>query len=140
MTNLNTESRIVQGATAAVRQPAFIDDNGFSLQSGSEVKSITTMTFAPDGKLIVADWKSNALHALSLPKIDTVESGSFNLYGVDNAIAQALDTESNRVRIGKAIFSSTLNQAVLAVEIALETEVNMAIAMVQFSLRVELIS
>ena len=84
--------------------------------------------------------KSNALHALSLPKKETVESGSFNLYGVDSAIAQTLNTERSRVRIGKAMFSSTLNQAVLAVEIALETEVNMAIAMVPFLRRVELIS
>ena len=120
MTNSNTESRIVRGATAAVRQPAFIDRNSFSLQLGVKVKSISAMTFAPDGKLLIADWKSNALHALSLPEIKTAESGSFNLYGVDSAIARSLNTQSDRVRVSKAIFSPKLNQAILAVDIALE--------------------
>lgn len=117
MINSNTQRRIVQGATAAVRQPAFINENNFSLRAGRTVKSISTMTFAPDGKLIVADWKNNALHAISLPDTDTAESSSFNLYGVDSAIAQALHTESDRVRVNQAIFAPKLNKAILAVEI-----------------------
>ena len=128
MTNSNTKRRIVQGATAAVRQPASIDNDSFSLQSPKKVKSISTMTFAPDGKLIVADWKSNALHALSLPEIDTVESTSFNLYGVDNAIAQALNIERDRVRVSKAIFAPTLNQSILAVETTFDLEATVVIA------------
>ena len=127
MTDLNANRHIVRGATAAVSQPAFINGDNFSIKSGT-VKSISTMTFAPDGKLIVADWKSNALHALSLPKIDTVEPGSFNLFGVDSAIAQALNIKRDRIRVSKAIFAPTLNQCILAVETALDLEAAVAIA------------
>ena len=128
MTNLDTIDRTVQGVTTAVRQPAAISSESFTLQSQGVVKSISTMTFAPDGKLIVSDWKSNALHALSLPDTKTAESGSFNLYDVDKAIAQALGTDREQIRVTKAIFETTANKAILAVETGAQPEAPVVIA------------
>jgi hypothetical protein len=80
MTSLAATNRIVRGATAAVSNVAVIENSDFTLKlDNPKVQSVSTMTFAPDGKLVLADWKSNALHTVALPSIEAHESGSFNL-------------------------------------------------------------
>lgn len=130
MTDLQEKrhSHGVRGATAAVSQPATINNEGFALRPNGKVKSISTMTFAPDGKLIVADWKSNALYALSLPDTLPSEPGSFNLCGLDRAIAQTLNKQCEQIRIVKAVFDPASNKAVLAVETSSESEAPAIIA------------
>ncbi|MGC1306991.1 MAG: hypothetical protein WA885_07155 [Phormidesmis sp.] len=128
MTSSKSGNRTIQGATAAVSQPAIVNANGFTLKPSQTVKSVSSMTLAPDGKLIVADWKNNALHAITLPETSATESGSFNLYGVDSAIAQALDTDRQQIRVTKSIFEPTTNKAVLAVETGAQPEDPVVIA------------
>lgn len=117
MINANSVERVSQGAIAAVNRPAVIENSDFTFDSTDlKIRSISTMTFAPDGKLILADWKSNALHAVTLPKREAMESGSFNLCGVDSAISEAIGTRTSKIRISKAIYDTAHNQAILAVE------------------------
>lgn len=115
-------SQGIQGATAAVSQTATISDAGFTLKSNGKVKSISTMTFAPDGKLIVADWKSNALYALALPESVPSAPGSFNICNLDRAIAQALGKRCEQIRVTKVLFDPKSNKSILSVETGSEPE------------------
>ena len=126
-------SKGIQGSTAAVSQSATIGDTGFTLQPNGKVKSLSTMTFAPDGQLIIADWKSNALYSLALPEVIPSAPGSFNVCNLDRAIAQALGKRCEHIRVTKVLFEPTSNKAILSVETGSEPEAPVIIAIFSHS-------
>lgn len=81
---------------------------------GSAVKSISAMSFAPDGRLVVADWRGGALHVLELPAAPaTAEERAFNLSELDAALAKAA---SGRIRATALAFHAPSGRAVIAAE------------------------
>lgn len=105
-----------RAASAAVRTAAKVEGT-LAPSSNSLIRSISAMTWAPDGKLIVADWKSNALFALALPQLSAQAEGSFNLHGVDDAIATSYSTSRDQIQITATIYDQVSQNAVLAVEV-----------------------
>lgn len=79
------------------------------------VKSISAMSFAPDGKLVVADWRGGALHVLDLPAAPAAgEERAFNLTDLDAALAKA--AAGTRVRATALAFDTKSVRAVIAAE------------------------
>ena len=83
-------------------------------QGTGTIRSISAMAFAPDGRLVVADWKGNALHALALPDATPRGDASFNIKDLDAVIAQAEGLGTDRIRPTAVAFDGAANRAVVA--------------------------
>lgn len=93
---------------------AFLASKPSLAQGSGTVRSITAMTFAADGKLVVADWKGDALHSLALPSLPAAQSGSFNIRALDTVIAEAEGLDSHQILATAAIFDPRSGRAVVA--------------------------
>lgn len=81
----------------------------------AKVKSISAMTMAPDGRLVLADWRSGSLHVLDLPKPGgSGKTAAFNLVAFDEALAMA---GSRRVRATALAWQEHAGRAIVAAEI-----------------------
>lgn len=69
-----------------------------SVVAASPVRSVGAMTFVDANTLIVADWRSGELDALELPPVSAGTSRPFNLKDVSTPIAQALHTDTAKLR------------------------------------------
>lgn len=86
-------------------------------KTNTGLRSVSALAWAPDGKVIAADWKAGKLHALALPGARSQKpAGSFNLKGIDGKIATALRVPASQVRFSALLFDRTHNRAVVAGE------------------------
>lgn len=83
-------------------------------QGAGAVRSISAMAMAPDGRLVVADWKGDALHALALPDAVAVPDASFNVMALDVVIAEAEGLGTERVKPTAVAFDTGANRALVA--------------------------
>lgn len=109
LTSAATGAFLMAGGTLLASRSA-------SAQAGGSgpVRSISAMTFAPDGRLVVADWRSDALHALAIPPADAAADASFNVKDLDLVIAEAEGLTVDRVRPTAAAFDAATNRAIVA--------------------------
>jgi hypothetical protein len=75
------------------------------------VQSVSAMTFAPDGRLVVADWRAGALHALELPAAPAGEAGPFNTKRLEAALGAA---DGARARATAVAWDAARRRAVVA--------------------------
>ncbi len=101
------------------------------------------MCVAPDGKLILADWRQNKLHAVALPASAPAAkpaSASFNVMALDAAIGRAMRVAPNQFRATALTVLPESGRAVVAVESESANRTRRAwLAMVDSSGRVEMI-
>ena len=84
-------------------------------RAAAQVRSISAMTLAPDGKLVVADWRAGALHLLDLPAAPPASSDrAFNLTALDAALAKA--GGSREARATALVWHAASGRAVIATE------------------------
>lgn len=84
MTDLDRRSVLAAGSVVA----GLVAAAPLGARNQARVKSISAMTIAPDGRLVLADWRSGALHVLELPAIPaSITQAPFNLTALDQALA-----------------------------------------------------
>ncbi len=97
-------------------------------KSSARVKSISAMTFAPDGKLIVADWRSGALHALSLPLRADTKERSFNVLDLSDRLSAAFGIEANQLRVTASVLHRASQTVVLAIALGRKSDAPVGLA------------
>lgn len=105
-------------------------------QTPARVKSISAMAFAPDGKLIVADWRSGALHALSLPSRPDAKERSFNVSDLSDRLAAAFRLGADQLRVTASALHSASQTVVLAVALGRKSDAPVGLATVDATGRV----
>lgn len=105
-------------------------------RASARVRSISAMTFAPDGRLIVADWRSGALHALSLPTRPQSEERSFNLLDLSDRLASTFGLSADQVRVTACVLHAPTQTVVLAVALGRTTGAAAGLAAVDAAGRV----
>jgi hypothetical protein len=98
--------------------------------TAARVRSISAMAFAPDGKLVVADWRSGALHALSLPSRPAATERSFNVLDLSDRLARAFSTSADQLRVTAAAMNTTTQTVVLAVALGRKAVAPVGLALV----------
>ncbi len=109
-------------------------------QTSSRLQSVSAMTFASDGKLIVADWRGGALFALSLPPIETSKETSFNILNLDELIGNALKIDVSKIRVTAAAFNQQSQTALFAITMGKRVGSPVAIVMVSATGKVQQIN
>ncbi|TAD86845.1 MAG: hypothetical protein EAZ99_19390 [Alphaproteobacteria bacterium] len=110
--DLDRRSLLAVGAVAATLSVAA----PLRARDQATIQSISAMTVAPDGRLIVADWRAGALHTLTLPTAPASSGpGAFNLTGLDAALAAV---GPGRARATALVWDGVHNRAVIALEAA----------------------
>ncbi|NBN64804.1 hypothetical protein GWI72_13595 [Microvirga tunisiensis] len=82
-------------------------------RTDARVRSISAMTLAPDGRLVVADWRAGALHVLDLPDAQPASDMPFNLMALDEALSTL---SPGRVRATALVWHPSTQRAVIAAE------------------------
>lgn len=83
-------------------------------RAAAQVRSVSAMTLAPDGRLVVADWRSGALHVLELPAASSAApDAAYNLTALDAALAAAAP---GRQRATALVWEAATGRAVVAAE------------------------
>ena len=95
----------------------------------TRVRSISALALAPDGKLIAADWRAGALHALALPVLPDAREASFNILDLSDRLAEAYRLDSG-VRITAAAMHTPSQTVFLAVALGRRTDAPVALAAV----------
>jgi hypothetical protein len=95
-----------------------------------KVRSISAMTFAPDGKLVVADWRTGALHTLSLPGLPATKETSFNLLDLSDRLAQACQLDASDLRVTASAMHINGQFAVLALALGRKADAPAGLALV----------
>ncbi|VVT24894.1 hypothetical protein [Rhizobium sp. EC-SD404] len=103
------------------------------------VRSISAMAFGPNGRLVIADWRSDALHALALPKKEPAAEASFNVKALDAAIAKAEGLEPGRIKPTAVAMEPSNGHAVVAYKAGASPEAPARLAMVNPSGAVEIV-
>jgi hypothetical protein len=57
---------------------------GAKANSKSTFKSVSAMTFMPDGRLVIADWRAGQLIAVDVPKFSVTKETSLNVLNLGN--------------------------------------------------------
>jgi hypothetical protein len=104
--------------------------------ASARVRSISAMAFAPDGKLVVADWRSGALHALPLPSAPEAKERSFNVPDLSDRLAAAFGVRADHLRVTASALHGKTQTAVLAVALGRKTDAPVGLAVVDASGRV----
>jgi len=78
-----------------------MDNSPYALTTGSpEIKSITSLTFGPDGILFLGDSKSATIFAMDTKDVSKVDKGAtVEIKNIDQKIAALLGTEASNVTI-----------------------------------------
>jgi hypothetical protein len=121
--NFVKTAAIVSTATTALNAPAV------NAQTSKRLQSVSAMTFASDGKLIVADWRAGTLLALNLPPLEKSKEMSFNVMNLGELIGDAFKTDASKVRITATAFHQESQTAVLAISLGKRVDSPVAIAM-----------
>jgi hypothetical protein len=100
------------------------------------VQSISAMTFAPDGKLVVADWRVGALHALSLPPMPRNPEASFNVLDLSDRLATTYRLDASAVRVTASALHIDGQFAVLALALGRKADAPAGLALVDAKGRV----
>ncbi|MEM8772594.1 MAG: hypothetical protein AAGD92_13180 [Pseudomonadota bacterium] len=98
----------------ATATTAFLAAKPVFSQGNNKVGSVSRMIFAPDDRLIIADWKRGMLHALALPKAEAAPSASFNVRDLDGVIARAEGIDRSVVKPAAFVFQASKGLAVIA--------------------------
>lgn len=114
---LTTESRAQSPVQAQPVKPA-------------KVASVSAMTLGPDGKLIVADWRKGALHALALPALPVAQETSFNVLDLTTRLAAAYGVDEASLRVTSAAMHGPSQTAILALALGRTADAPVAIALV----------
>jgi hypothetical protein len=94
------------------------------------IKSISAMVLAPDGRLIVADWRSNLLVALNLPELKESKEASFNVRDLSARLAESYTSAAGDVRVTSALLHRPSQNAVLALSLGRQPNAPTGIALV----------
>ncbi len=108
--------------------------------SSTRVRSISAMAFAPDGKLIVADWRSGALHALALPAQADSKERSFNVLDLSDRLGAAFGLGSDQLRVTATVMHGPSQTVVAAVALGRKSDAPAGLAMVDAQGRVSRLS
>jgi hypothetical protein len=100
------------------------------LKASKRVQSISAMTFAPDGRLVVADWRSGALHALALPAMQSTRETSFNVLDLSDRVAKAYRLEPSALRVTASALRVDGQVAVLALALGRKADAPTGLALV----------
>lgn len=112
MIDLDRRTFLAAGSIAATLAAA----GPLGARAEAQVKSISAMTLAPDGRLIVADWRSGALHVLDLPAAPAAAAEMpFNLTALDEALAAV---GPGRPRATALVWQAAAARGVIAAEVA----------------------
>jgi hypothetical protein len=101
-----------------------------SLKASKKVQSISAMTLAADGKLIVADWRTSALHALSLPALPVSKETSFNVLDLSERLAKTYDMDALSIRVTATAFDTKSQATYLALALGRQAAAPAGLAMV----------
>jgi hypothetical protein len=102
----------------------------------TRVKSVSAMAFAPDGKLIVADWRSGALHALSLPPAPDAKERPFNVRDLSDRLAAAFGIRADQLRVTASTLHGASQTVVLAVALGRKSDAPVGLVVVDVAGRV----
>lgn len=95
---------------------------------------ISAMTVAPDGRLLVADWRAGALVAIALPEAAAAPEGAFNVRALGPALVEA----GALARATAMAFDPVGRRALVAVPTGAAPDAPMAIAAITSDGRVTL--
>ncbi len=95
-----------------------------------KVRSISAMTFAPDGKLVVADWRAGALHALNLPSRPAAAEASFNVLDLSDRLARAYRLDAAAVRVTASALDKKSQIVVVALALGRKADAPAGLALV----------
>ncbi|MEM9192413.1 MAG: hypothetical protein AAGF12_24785 [Myxococcota bacterium] len=84
--------------------------------NGATVRSISAMVLAPDGRLVVADWRSGLLHVLELPDTPSNDAPRrYNIRDLDIQLGTLVGVRPESVRVSALVHQADLHRVVLAV-------------------------
>lgn len=107
-----------------------------TLKTSRKVQSISAMTFAPDGKLVVADWRSGALHALQLPALPVAAEVSFNVLDLSERLSRAYRLNASAVRVTASAMDAKAQVVVLGLALGRKANAPAGLALVDSKGRV----
>lgn len=81
------------------------------------VKSVGVLTFADANHVIIADWRAGELHAFQLAAAPSAPPKPFNLKNLSGAIARALHTQPDKLRIEDLAFRPGTELAYLTISV-----------------------
>src|SRR5882757_1080920 len=87
------------------------------IANAGPVKSVGQMTFADANTVVIADWRSGAIHALQLPPAVSVTSKPFNLKNISTPIARALPTHPENLRFEDMAFRPGAELAYITISV-----------------------
>jgi hypothetical protein len=99
-------------------------------RASKRVRSISAMSFAPDGKLVVADWRSGALHSITLPAMPGTKEASFNVLDLSDRLAKAYRLDASAVRVTASALHVGGQFAVLALALGRKADAPAGLALV----------
>jgi hypothetical protein len=120
----------IVGASIAAAAATLAADANAQPARPSKVASVSAMTLAPDGRLVVADWRMGALHALTLPALAAAKEASFNVADLTSRLAGAYGVDEAAVRVTAAAMHGASQTAILALALGRTVDAPVAIALV----------
>ena len=99
-------------------------------KASKKVQSISAMAFAPDGKLVVADWRSGALHSLELPALPAAAEASFNVLDLSERLAIAYRLDASTVRVTASALNAKAQVVVLGLALGRKADAPAGLALV----------
>lgn len=105
---------------ASVATTAFAAATGgraFAWSDNAHFQSISCLRFTRDGKLLVADWRSDSLHAVILPSQKAGKPGSFNVKNLSTAIRNTLELKNARFKATAVAYDSVNHRAIIGIEV-----------------------
>jgi hypothetical protein len=117
-------------AAVAVASASLAADARAQAPRPARVASVSAMTLVPDGKLVVADWRMGAMHALALPALPEAREASFNVLDLTRRLATAYGTEEAAIRVTATVIHGRSQTAILALALGRTADAPVAIALV----------
>jgi hypothetical protein len=99
-------------------------------KTSKKVQSISAMAIAPDGKIIVADWRLSALHSLTLPTLPAAKEASFNVLDLSERLAKAFQMDALSIRVTASALDAKSQVAVLALSLGRQANAPAGLALV----------
>jgi hypothetical protein len=118
------------GASVSIAAASLALEATAQPKAPSKVGSVSAMTLATDGRLIVADWRMGALHALNLPALPEAKEASFNVLNLTIRLAAAYGIDESAIRVTSATVHGRSQTAVLALALGRTADAPVAIALV----------
>jgi hypothetical protein len=118
------------GASVAAAAAMLVTDANAQVPRPTKVASVSAMTLAPDGKLIVADWRLGTLHALTLPAMTDAKEASFNILDLTSRLAAAFAIEEANIRVTAAVVHGTSQTAIIALALGRTADAPVGISLV----------